>query len=108
MYELGMMRAGQSESASWSKPILSADGEQKRTSEVGVLFNCKEMMPGQTSKSFRDAIEAKTYSCIIATTNPMVKGIESMGGAVVYKKARRQVQYATYDSARKIYTIALK
>jgi len=108
MYELGMMRAGQSESASWSKPILSADGEQKRTSEVGVLFNCKEMQAAQTSKYFRDALEAKTYSCIIATTDPAISGIESMGGAVLYKKARRQVQYATYDSARKIYTIALK
>jgi hypothetical protein len=99
--------AGQPYKASWYPEIVVKDGEEKRYSSTPTEFWCAELQPGQTSKQFRDSIEGRIYTCIIASTNmSKLDGIKE-GAQVDYDGARRRVVYATFDKAKRVWTIAL-
>ncbi|MDD5292854.1 MAG: hypothetical protein PHW40_00910 [Candidatus Izemoplasmatales bacterium] len=99
--------AGQPYTASWYPELTVKDGEERRYSSTPTSFWCAELQPGQISKQFRDGIEGKTYSCIIASTNASkLEGIEE-GAQIDYDGGRRRVVYALFDKAKRIWTIAL-
>jgi hypothetical protein len=99
--------AGQPYKAAWYPEIVVKDGEEKRYSTTPTEFWCMELEPARTSKQFRDGIEGKAYTCIIASTNvSKLEGVKE-GAQVDYDGAKRKVQYASFDKVRKIWTIAL-
>lgn len=111
------IRSGQNETAIFYPVITTLDGEEKRYSALGSSFWCKETQASQTTKEFRDGIEGKAFSCIIASTNvskirevsidSQLYSIED-GGQVEYDHSLRTISYAQYNKLRKVYFIALK
>jgi len=101
------IRAGQPETATWYPTITTDGGEERRTDTEGVSFWCQEIQPEKTSRAFRDGIEGKTCSVVIASTNiSKIQGIQD-GAKVDYAGKRRTVVQADYDRKRRVMTIAL-
>lgn len=109
MFQFAQNRSNLPIEAKWYKPITTNSGEEKRyAAKPAAIFQCRELTPGQVGKTFRDTIESLTYSAILATTDIInLTGMEHSGGQLEFNGARRIIQYAQYNSARKIYTIAV-
>ena len=102
-------KAGQNETAKWYKPILSTNGEERRFANDGIAFWCVKSTQGRTDKAFRDGIQGKKFTCVIATTNlSKINGIDEQGGRVLYNGSLRQVSYAQLNENGSAMFIALE
>jgi hypothetical protein len=91
-------RAGQPYKALWYKTVQTYDGEQQNATMLGVWFQCAKTQATRTSKAFRDGLEGKTFSCVIATTDKAkVKDIETIGGKIQFDGSVRLIAYAEQD-----------
>lgn len=99
--------SGQPYTATWYPQITTEDGQERRYSSTGVSFWCMETQPNKTTRAFRDALESKNYSAILASTNiSKLKGIKD-GAKILYDGAKRTVIQVDYDKGRHIYYLAI-
>jgi hypothetical protein len=91
-------RAGQPYKALWYKTVQTYDGEQQNATTLGIWFQCAKTQATRTSRSFRDGIEGKSFSCVIATTDTAkLKDIETIGGKIQFDGSMRLIAYAEMD-----------
>ena len=102
-------KAGQRDTATWYKPIVSNGGEERRFEQNGTGFWCAKTSVYRTDRAFRDGIEGKRVSVTLASTNmSKIGGIDNLGGQVLFEGHMHSVLYAHVNENGTAYYIALE
>ena len=97
-------RSGQPYSAVWHREVILVDGESRTTTIKGQPFYCAVTDAGRTSRSFRDGIQGRTITKVLASSNvDCLQGIEDEGGTVLFQGNKRNIAYATIDQNGIVY-----
>lgn len=97
-------RSGQPYAAVWHRQVIIQDGEQQRSTIKGQPFYCAITDAGRTSRAFRDGIQGRTITKVIASTNvDCLANIEEDLGTITLQGNKRNIAYATIDQSGIVY-----
>ena len=90
------LRAGQNETAKWFPQVTSVQGQEARRSVDPSVFWCVRSTAARTDKTFRDAMEGRNNSVVLASTNlSKLADIENKMGKVLYNGTLREIVAVT-------------
>ena len=102
------LRAGQNETAKWYPQVTSMQGQEARRSVDPSVFWCVRSTAARTDKTFRDAMEGRNNSVVLASTNlSKLADIENKMGKVLYNGTLREIVAVTRSIDGAVVYIAL-
>jgi len=86
------LRAGQNETAKWFPQVTSLQGQEARRSVEPSVFWCVRSTAARTDKTFRETMEGRNNSIVLASTNlSKLVDIENIMGKVLYNGTLREI-----------------